>query len=168
MTFSRPSDHNVQMSTPPPADPIGPDLFEGTGGDLPDDTEPYHSESLTGPDLQITNPSDPPQAAGRDWAQVPVHSWPRGMCTVSAGGLPHLPTAVESNNSSLWLPPFLPDVKTIRIFAENMPFHRHQESSTKIARHTWLNLFINLFSIPGLYHHIIGQASFPLGNRQRE
>ena len=76
MTFSRPSDHNVQMSTPPPADPIGPDLFEGTGGDLPDDTESYRSESPIGPDLQITNPSDPPQAAGRDWAQVPVHSWP--------------------------------------------------------------------------------------------
>ena len=31
------------MSTPPPADPIGPDLFKGTGGDLPDDTEPYRS-----------------------------------------------------------------------------------------------------------------------------
>ena len=76
MTFSRPSDNNVQMSTPPPADPIGPDLFEGTGSNLLDDTEPYRSESPTGPDLQITNPSDPLQAAGRDWAQVPVHSWP--------------------------------------------------------------------------------------------
>jgi len=31
-----------------------------------------------------------------------------------------------------------------------------------------LNLFINLFSIPGLYRHIIGQAGFPLGNRRRE
>src|ERR1700685_1233197 len=36
------------------------------------------------------------------------------------------------------------------------------------SRCTWLNLFINLFSIPGLYHHIIGQAGFPLGNCRRE
>ena len=47
-----------------------PELYEGIGNDYPDELEHYRSTSPVSPDLQITSPSDPPQAAGRDWASV--------------------------------------------------------------------------------------------------
>jgi hypothetical protein len=48
------------------------------------------------------------------------------------------------------------------------PLRRHCDASTKLAQKMWQHLFRDLFSIPGLYAHIIGSIRFPLGNHQRE
>jgi hypothetical protein len=37
-----------------------------------------------------------------------------------------------------------------------------------MARRTWNDMFVLLFSIPGLYRAIIRRTGFPLGNRTRE
>jgi len=41
-------------------------------------------------------------------------------------------------------------------------------NATKLARQTWITTFLELFSIPGLYAHIIHATGFPMGNRTQE
>ena len=70
----------LMVPAPAPSEPEPsssfPELYEGIGDDYPDDFEHYRLTSPMSPDIQITSPSDPPQAAGQDWASVPVGSWP--------------------------------------------------------------------------------------------
>src|SRR5882762_5835716 len=51
---------------------------------------------------------------------------------------------------------------------ELTPFHCHSVNATKLAWQTWIATFLDLFSIPGLYAHIIHATGFPMGNRTQE
>ena len=118
-------------------------------------------------DRDSTNPHDPPQSVGNDWATTPVGSWPLGMRIDVPGSVPRNPTS-EERTSSILARPHLPDVEAVRWRVELSPFRRHHESSTRMARRTWNDMFVLLFSIPGLYRAIIRRTGFPLGNRTRE
>jgi hypothetical protein len=50
---------------------------------------------------------------------------------------------------------------------ELAPFHHHSVNS-KLAQQTWITTFLDLFSIHGLYAHIIQATGFPMGNHTRE
>jgi hypothetical protein len=55
-----------------------------------------------------------------------------------------------------------------QILSDTMPHCRHQDSSTKITRGRYGSLFIELFSIPGLYREITTRLGAALGNRIRD
>ena len=134
-------------------------------GDLPQLPAPIDDMRDSTTNNGMSNPRDPHQSVGREWAQVPVHSWPRGMRIHEEGRDPRVPTDADMNS---YLTPCLADIQAIRYLAELSPARRHRDASTKLARKTWQHLFRDLFSIPGLYAHIIGSTRFPLGNRRRE
>jgi len=118
-------------------------------------------------DRDGTNPHDPPQSVGNDWATTPIGSWPIGMRIDVPGSVPRNPTS-EERASSFLARPHLPDVEAVRWRVELSPFRRHHQTSTRAARRTWNDMFVLLFSIPGLYSAIIKRTGFPLGNRTRE
>ena len=117
-------------------------------------------------DVQMSNPRDPPQSVGSDWARVTVRNWPRGMRIDPGHG--HLPRHATAEDGDTLQSPFLPDVQAVRYLVELAPFRRHGVNATKLARQAWITTFLDLFSIPGLYAHIIHTTGFPLGNRTRE
>ena len=112
-----------------------------------------------------TNPRDPPQAVGRDWAETPVRNWPFGM-RVSGNSGPRNPTDAEL--AGVPASPHLPDVEVIRWISELSPFRRRGVFSTRVARRAWYAMCVDLFSVPGLYRALVRRGSFPLGNRRRE
>ena len=113
-----------------------------------------------------SNPRDPPQSVGRDWAATPVAHWPLGLRVSGANGLPRDPTDAEIAGEPAT--PHLPDVETMRWISELSPFRRRADSSTRAARRAWYNTCIRLFSVKGLYSALIERLGFPLGNRRRE
>jgi hypothetical protein len=60
------------------------------------------------------------------------------------------------------------DVMAQRILSDTMPPRRHRDTSTKVARLHYSNMFINLFSIPGLYRTLTTRLGAPLGHRIRD
>ena len=134
-------------------------------GDLPQLPAPIDDTRDSTTNNGMSNPWDPHQSIGREWAQVPIHSWPRGMRIHKEGRDPRVPTDADMNS---YFTPCLADVQAIRYLAELSPARQHHNTSTKLAWKTWQHLFWDLFSIPGLYAHIIGSTRFPLGNRRRE
>jgi hypothetical protein len=80
-------------------------------------------------------------------------------------GQGHLPRHAMSEDGDTLQSPFPPDVQAVRYLVELAPFCRHGVNATKLARQAWITTFLNLFSIPGLYAHIIHTTGFPLGNR---
>jgi hypothetical protein len=92
-----------------------------------------------------------------------VRNWPRGMrIDPGQGHIPHHTTTEDGDTLQL---PFLPDVQAVRFLVELTLFCQHSVNATKLARQTWITTFLDLFSIPGLYAHIIHATSFPMGNR---
>ena len=132
-------------------------------GELPPTYSPIPGDSTV--TTGMSNPRDPHQRVGREWALVPVHSWPRGMRIHDEGRDPRVPTEADGNT---YQTPCLSDVQAVRYLVELSPARRHQDASTKLARRAWQHLFRDLFSIPGLYRYVVGQTQFPLGNRRRE
>ena len=114
----------------------------------------------------MSNPRNPPQSVGLDWAQVTMWNWPRGMRIDPGQG--HIPCHTTNKDGNTLQLPFLPDVQVVRFLVKLAPFRRHSVNSTKLARQTWIATFLNLFSIPGLYTHIIHATGFPMGNCTRE
>jgi len=106
-----------------------------------------------------------PRATPRElvnyWSQVPMGDWPRGMRN-NMGQLP------DPNNPGELGSPDTDDVMAQRILSDAMPPRRHRDTSTKIARLRYSNMFVNLFSIPGLYRAIISHLGAPLGHRIRD
>jgi hypothetical protein len=115
--------------------------------------------------LVSQNPQNPPQSVGRDWAQTPVSNWPFGMQVSGTSG-PRDPTDAELAGAPA--SPHLPDVEVIRWISKLSPFHRQAVLSTRIARRTWYEMSINLFSVQGLYRALVNHGGFPLGNHCRE
>jgi hypothetical protein len=114
-------------------------------------------------DIQMSNPWDLPQSVGLDWAQVTMWNWLRGMRIDPGQG--HIPRHTMNKDGDTLQLPFLPDIQVVQFLVELAPFHQHSVNATKLARQTWIATFLNLFSIPGLYAHIIHATSFPVGNR---
>jgi hypothetical protein len=83
-------------------------------------------------------------------------------------GQGHIPRHATDEDGDTLQSPFLPDVQAVRFLVELAPFRRHGVNATKLARQTWISTFLDLFSIPGLYAHIIHATGFPVGNRTRE
>jgi hypothetical protein len=178
---SQPDPHQGSSGSQPPTvrDNASSALSEGVVGGAEGDIDNYASSSPPQgsqplPDTLVldpmnSNPRDPPQTVGQDWASVPIRSWPKGMRVGDdPGGLPRRPTVEEQLDLTARWTPFLPDVQVIRYLTELSPFRRRRDHSTKIARQNWLFQFTNLFSIPGLYRHIVERSGFPAGNRRRE
>ncbi|KIM79284.1 hypothetical protein PILCRDRAFT_10434 [Piloderma croceum F 1598] len=72
-----------------------------------------HSLALPGPQPReffedTTNPCDPPQAVGRDWAATPVARWPLGLRVSDSNGFPH-----EPNEEELAGKPATPDITDV-------------------------------------------------------
>jgi hypothetical protein len=114
----------------------------------------------------MSNPRDPPQSVGLDWARVTVWNWPRGMRIDPGQG--HIPRHATDKDGNTLQSPFLPDVQAVQFLVELAPFRRHGVNATKLAQQTWIATFLELFSIPGLYAHIIHATGFPVGNRTQE
>jgi hypothetical protein len=149
-----------------------PMLTEGHVVGAQEDIDNYQSMSPPLAALPLrdpinSNPRDPPQAVGQDWARVPIDQWPRGM-RVSDDRGPRRPTPEERLNRELRLTPHLPDVQVLRYLTELSPFRRRHDHATRLARQNWLAQFITLFSLPGLYRHIVESSGFATGNRRRE
>ena len=60
-----------------------------------------------------TNPHNPPQSVGNDWATTLIGSWPISMWIDIPGGVPHNPMSKEWA-SLLLTQPHLPDVEAVR------------------------------------------------------
>jgi hypothetical protein len=120
----------------------------------------------TDDEMQVSNPHNPPQSVGLDWARVTMWNWLQGMHIDPGQG--HIPCHVTDEDGDTFQSPFLPDVQAVRFLVELTPFHRHSVNATKLARQTWITTFLNLFSIPKLYTHIIHTTSFPVGNHIQE
>jgi len=114
----------------------------------------------------MSNPCDPPQSVGLDWARVTVRNWLQGMRIDPGQG--HIPRHATDEDGDTLQSPFLPDVQAVRFLVELAPFRQHGVNATKLARQTSIATFLDLFSIPGLYTHIIHATGFPVGNRTRE
>jgi len=171
----------AQASTTAPAitaPPGAPSMSRNPPQEGVDSSDYYISYSPPGNSLALpgskirefssdtTNPGDPPQAVGRDWAVTPVARWPLGLRVSGTNGNPREPSAGELGGDPA--SPFLPDVEMLRWISELSPFRRRQDASTRNARRTWYNGCINLFSVPGLYAALIKRIGFPSGNRRRE
>src|SRR6202051_4452702 len=78
-------------------------------------------------------------------------------------GQGHIPRQATNEDGDTLQLPFLPDVQVVRFLMELTPFHCHSVNATKLARQTWIATFLDLFSIPGLYAHIIHATGFPHG-----
>jgi hypothetical protein len=83
-------------------------------------------------------------------------------------GQGHIPCHTTNKDGNTLQLPFLPDVQVVRFLVKLAPFHRHSMNATKLAQQTWIATFLNLFSIPGLYAHIIHTTGFPMGNCTQE
>jgi hypothetical protein len=114
----------------------------------------------------MSNPRDSPQSVGLDWARFTVRNWPRGMRIDPGQG--HIPRHATDEDGDTLQSPFLPDVQAVRFLVELAPFCWHGVNATKLAQQTWIATFLDLFSIPGLYAHIIHATGFPVGIRTRE
>ena len=130
-------------------------------GDLPQLPIPLDDTRDSTTNNGMSNFWDPHQSDRWEWAQVPVHSWPQGMQIHEEGRDPHAPMDADMNS---YLTPCLANVQAIHYLMELSPVHRHRDAVTKLARKMWQHLFWDLFSILGLYTHIIGLTRFPLGN----
>src|SRR5882762_11404739 len=93
-------------------------------------------------------------------------NWPQGMCIDPGPG--HIPRHATTEDGDTLQSPFLPDVQAVWFLVELAPFQRHGVNATKLARQAWITTFLNLFSILGLYAHIICTTGFPMGNCTRE
>jgi hypothetical protein len=130
-----------------------------------------HCLALPGPPPRnffedTTNPRDPPQAVGREWAATPVANWPLGLRVISSTGSPREPNEKEIAGEPAV--PDLTDVEALRWISELSPFRRRRDVATRAARRTWYDRCIALFSVPGLYAAIIKRLGFPGGCRRRE
>src|ERR1700674_5110589 len=88
------------------------------------------------------------------------------MCIDPGQG--HIPRHATDKDGDTLQSPFLPDVQAVRFLGELAPFGCHGVNATKLARQMWIATFPNLFSIPGLYAHIIDATGFPVGNCTQE
>jgi hypothetical protein len=83
-------------------------------------------------------------------------------------GQGHIPRHSTNKDGDTLQSPFLPDVQAVRFLVELTPFCRHGVNAMKLAQQMWIATFLNLFSIPRLYAHIIHATGFPVGNCTRE
>ena len=83
-------------------------------------------------------------------------------------GQGHIPHQATNEDGDTLQSPFLPDVQVVWFLMELTPFHCHSMNATKLAQQTWIATFLDLFSIPGLYAHIIHATGFPMGNCTQE
>jgi hypothetical protein len=88
------------------------------------------------------------------------------MCIDPGQG--HVPCHATDEDGDTFQSPFLPDVQVVQFLVELTPFRRHGVNATKLAQQTWITTFFDLFSIPGLYTHIIYATGFPVGNCTQE
>jgi len=79
-------------------------------------------------------------------------------------GQGHIPCHATNKDGDTNQSPFLPDIQAVQYLMELAPFRHHSVNATKLAWQTWVATFLNLFSIPGLYAHIICATGFPIGN----
>ena len=159
-----PADHLSSLRNPLPE---GVDSLDYYVSQLP----PQNSLALPGSCQRVfatdtSNPRDPPQAVGHDWAAMPVALWPLGLRVSGANGITRDPTGAEIAGEPA--SPFLPDVEMMRWISELSPFCRRADSSTRAARRVWYNICIRLFLVKGLYTTLIERLGFPMGNRRRE
>jgi hypothetical protein len=96
----------------------------------------------------MSNPRDPPQSVGLDWAQVTMRNWPRGMRIDPGQG--HIPCHATNEDGNTLQSLFLPDIQAAQFLVELAPFRCHGVNATKLAWQTWIATFLDLFSIPGL------------------
>jgi hypothetical protein len=166
-TAAPPSTHPPRTLAPEMRNPL-PEMVDSSD-DYISQSPPSASIPLPGvselSEGSTTNPRDPPQAVGRDWAQTPVRNWPFGM-RVSGSSGPRNPTDAELAGASAT--PHLPDVEVIRWISELSPFRRRGVLSTRVARRAWYAMCVDLFSVPGLYRALVHRGGFSLGNRRRE
>jgi hypothetical protein len=161
----------------PPAPPA--DQSSSLRNPLPegvDSSDYYVSQSPPGNSLTLpgslqrvfatdtSNPCDPPQAVGCDWAATPVALWPLGLRVFGANGILREPTGAEIAGEPA--SPFLPDVEMMQWISELSPFCQRMDTSTRAARYAWYNICICLFSVKGLYAALIEHLGFPMGNHR--
>ena len=84
-----------------------------------------HSLALPGPQPRkvfedTTNPHDPPQAVGRDWAATPVAKWPLGLRVLDSKGFPCEPNEEELTGKPAT--PDITDVEAVQWNSELSPF----------------------------------------------
>jgi hypothetical protein len=91
-----------------------------------------------------------------------MQNWPRGMRIDPGQG--HIPRHATDEDGDTLQSPFLPDIQAVQFLVELTPFHCHGVNATKLAQQTWITTFLDLFSIPRLYTHIIHATGFPVGN----
>ncbi|KIM81674.1 hypothetical protein PILCRDRAFT_8367 [Piloderma croceum F 1598] len=99
-----------------------------------------HSLALPGPQPReffedTTNPHDPPQAVGHDWAATPVARWPLGLRVSDSNGFPREPNEEELAGKPAT--PDITDVEAVRWISELSPFQCRRDVATRAARHTW-------------------------------
>src|SRR6266852_3089119 len=82
------------------------------------------------------------------WARVRICDWPLGMCN-SQEEIP------DRSNRDLFDRPHAADVQASWLLYETQPIHQHQDDATRIACRHYAHLFIHIFSIRGLYRHIL-------------
>jgi hypothetical protein len=74
----------------------------------------YHQGSEYPPqedDIQMSNPRDPPQSVGLDWARVTMWNWLRGMRIDPGQG--HIPRHTTDEDGDTLQSPFLPDIQAV-------------------------------------------------------
>ena len=80
-----------------------------------------------------TNPQDPSQAVGWDWANTLVNLRLTRLQVVNElNSEPHSPT--EAELSGVLATPFLPDIKVIHWISESSHFHPHYIQSTHVTQ----------------------------------
>jgi hypothetical protein len=93
------------------------------------------------------------------WSGVRVPNWPEGMKLFNH----EVPTDGMLGNST----PDKDDVAAMRFLLETNPPRRHQDASTKLARLRYRTLFIQLFSVYGLYPEYVTRMGSTRGDRPR-
>lgn len=108
----------------------------------------------------VMGPSNSLEELVAHWRRVRIPSWPRGL-RLSMDRYP-------GTNDLGYADPHPDDLWAIRFLLETQPVRRHQDNATKIARNIYRQMFLELFSIQGLYAEIITRSRAPLGTRPRE
>jgi len=89
------------------------------------------------------------------FSTIPSGSWPRGFRT-SYNNFPPL-----SDNS--WVgSPYIPDVRAYRAFVRSLPIGESVDPGP--GQSYWRSYFWRLFSVPGLYAHILREGHYPIGD----
>jgi hypothetical protein len=90
------------------------------------------------------------------FSTIPSGSWPRGFRT-SYNNFPPLFDNTWAGS------PYVPDVRAYRAFVRSLPVGESVDPSP--GHSYWRSHFWRLFSVPGLYAHILREGQYPIGDR---